>query len=101
AGPGNILANRLRHCPVFSSSVKSVDDFTIGLEGMASSTESQLYLAIDEADARGLVAQITMPHSSPLNLLNTSLILALTSALNRLREYERLRVEILTGAGDR
>ena len=68
---------------------------------MASSTESQLHLAIDEADARGLVARITIDHQSHLNILNTSLILALTSALNRLREYERLRVVILTGAGDR
>jgi len=101
AGPGNILANRLLHCPAFSSSVKSVDGFTIRLEGMASSTESQLHLTIDEADARGLVARITIDHPSHLNILNTSLILALTSALNRLREYERLRVVILTGAGDR
>src|SRR5215510_8730795 len=101
AGPGNILANRLLHCPAFSSSVKSVDGFTIRLEGMASSTESQLHLAIDEADARGTVARITIDYQSHLNILNTSLILALTSVINSLREHDRLRVVILTGAGDR
>ena len=42
---------------------------------MASSTESQLHLTIDEADARGLVARITIDHPSHLNILNTSLIL--------------------------
>ena len=68
---------------------------------MASSTESQIHLTMDEADARGLVARITIDHQSHLNILNTPLILALTSALNSLRVHDRLRVVILTGAGDR
>jgi enoyl-CoA hydratase len=91
----------LRHCPVFSSGVTSVDGFTVRLEGMASSTASQIHLTIDEADARGMVARITIDHQSHLNILNTPLILALTSAVNSLRDNDRLRVVIVTGAGDR
>jgi len=70
-------------------------------EGMASSTESQIHLTMDEADARGMVARITIDHQSQLNILNTSLILALTAAINSLCEHDRLRVVILTGAGNR
>jgi len=68
---------------------------------MVSSTESQIHLTFDEADGRGMVARITIDHQSHLNILNTSLILALTSVVNSLRTYDRLRVVILTGAGDR
>src|SRR5262249_19178380 len=68
---------------------------------MASSTEAQIHLTMDEADARGMVAQIIIDHQSQLNILNTPLILALTSAVNSLRDNDRLRVVILTGAGDR
>jgi enoyl-CoA hydratase/carnithine racemase len=68
---------------------------------MTSSTASQIHLTMDEADARGMVARITIDHQSHLNILNTSLILALTSAVNSLRAHDRLRVVILTGAGDR
>ena len=68
---------------------------------MAASPEPQIYLTIDETDARGLVARITIDHPSHLNILNTALILALTSAVNSLRAYDRLRAVILTGAGDR
>ena len=68
---------------------------------MASSAESQIHLTIDEADARGMVARITIDHQSHLNILNTPLILALTSAVNSLRDNDRLRVVIVTGAGDR
>ena len=56
---------------------------------------------MDEADARGIVARITIDHQSHLNILNTPLILALTSAVNSLRDNDRLRVVIVTGAGDR
>ena len=72
-----------------------------GQVGMAASPEPQIHLTIDETDARGLVARITIDHPSHLNILNTSLILALTSVVNSLRAYDRLRVVILTGAGDR
>jgi enoyl-CoA hydratase len=68
---------------------------------MAASPEPQIHLTIDETDARGLVARITIDHPSHLNILNTALILALTSAVNSLRAYDRLRAVILTGAGDR
>jgi enoyl-CoA hydratase/carnithine racemase len=68
---------------------------------MASSTESQIHLAMDEGDTRGIVARITIDHQSHLNILNTPLILDLTSALNSLRAHDRLRVVILTGAGER
>jgi enoyl-CoA hydratase/carnithine racemase len=68
---------------------------------MASSTESQIHLSVDDTDARGMVARITIDHQSHLNILNTPLILALTSALNSLRAHDRLRAVILTGAGDR
>jgi len=68
---------------------------------MAASPEPQIHLTIDETDARGLVARITIDHPSHLNILNTALILALTSAVNSLRAHDRLRVVILTGAGDR
>jgi enoyl-CoA hydratase/carnithine racemase len=68
---------------------------------MASSAEAQIHVTIDEADARGMVARITIDHQAHLNILNTPLILALTSAVNRLRDNDRLRVVIVTGAGDR
>ena len=68
---------------------------------MAASLEPQLHVTIDETDARGLVARITIDYPSHLNILNTSLILALTAAVNSLRAHDRLRVVILTGAGDR
>jgi enoyl-CoA hydratase len=72
-----------------------------GRVGMAASLEPQLHVTIDETDARGLVARITIDYPSHLNILNTSLILALTEAVNSLRAHDRLRVVILTGAGDR
>ena len=68
---------------------------------MASSTEAQIHLTMDGADTRGVVARIIVDNQSQLNILNTPLILALTSAVNSLREHDRLRVVILTGAGDR
>ena len=68
---------------------------------MVPSTESQIHLTMDEADARGMVARIIIDHQSQLNILNTSLILALTAAINSLRDYDRLRVVILSGTGDR
>jgi enoyl-CoA hydratase len=67
---------------------------------MAVFPEPQIHLAIDETDARGLVARITIDHPSHLNILNTPLILALTSAVNSLRSHDRLRAVILAGAGD-
>jgi enoyl-CoA hydratase/carnithine racemase len=68
---------------------------------MTASSAPQIHLTLDETDARGLVARITIDYSSHLNILNTPLILELTAAVNSLRNYDRLRVVILTGAGDR
>jgi enoyl-CoA hydratase len=68
---------------------------------MASAAEPQIHVTVDEAEARGLVARITINHQARLNILNTPLILALTSAINDLRDNDRLRVVIVTGAGDR
>jgi enoyl-CoA hydratase/carnithine racemase len=68
---------------------------------MTASPEPQIHLTLDESDARGLVARITIDYPSHLNILNTPLILALTSTINGLRAHERLRVVILTGAGER
>src|SRR5262245_57188687 len=79
---GTRLPSQLRHCPVFSTGLKSVAGFTVGLEGMASSTEAHIHLTMDEADARGIVARITIDYQPHLNILNTPLILALTSAVN-------------------
>src|SRR5262249_32880188 len=72
-----------------------------GQAGMATSPAPQIHLTIDETDARGLVARITIDHQSHLNILNTSLILALTSAANSLRAHRRLRGVTLRGAGGR
>jgi hypothetical protein len=44
-----------------------------GRAGMAVFPEPQIHLTIDETDARGLVARITIDHPSHLNILNTSL----------------------------
>ena len=64
-------------------------------------TEPDVSLTIDESDARGCVARIVIDHRARINILNTPLILKLVSAIESLRDDERLRVLILTGAGDR
>jgi hypothetical protein len=76
---------------VFLSGVTCVEESTVRLEGMASSPEARIHLTLDEADARGTVAQITIDHPSQLNILNTALLLALTSTVNSLRAQDRLR----------
>jgi len=43
-----------------------------GRVGMAASLEPQLHVTIDETDARGLVARITIDYPSHLNILNDS-----------------------------
>jgi enoyl-CoA hydratase len=86
---------------VFLSGVTCVEESTVRLEGMASSPEARIHLTLDEADARGTVARISIDHPSQLHILNTALLLALTSTVNSLRAQDRLRVVVLTGAGDR
>ncbi len=68
---------------------------------MESDVQQKIGLAVDDHDDRGCVARITVDHQARLNLLNTSLIQQLISVVNSLHDNERLRVVILTGAGDR
>jgi enoyl-CoA hydratase len=58
-------------------------------------------LTLDDHDERGCVARIVVDHHARLNILNSQLIRELTGAVNSLACNERLRVLILTGAGDR
>ena len=47
------------------------------------------------------MARIVVDYQARLNILNSPLILELTAAVNSLDDNERLRVLILTGAGER
>jgi len=68
---------------------------------MASHSNGTIGLTLDDNDNRGSVARIVVDNQSRLNILNTELIRQLTTAVRGLAENERLRVLILTGAGDR
>jgi enoyl-CoA hydratase len=61
----------------------------------------KLDLTLDDHDERGCVARIVVDNRARLNILNSELIRQLTEAVNSLADIERLRVLILTGAGDR
>ena len=58
-------------------------------------------LTVDDQDERGAVARIVVDHDARLNVLNSHVIRELTVAVKGLAGNERLRVLILTGAGDR
>jgi enoyl-CoA hydratase/carnithine racemase len=58
-------------------------------------------LTLDDHDERGCVARIVVDYEARLNILNDELIRQLTAAINSLADNERLRVLILTGAGNR
>ena len=58
-------------------------------------------LTLDDYDERGCAANIVVANQARLNILNSELIRRLTEAVKSLADNERLRVLILTGAGDR
>jgi len=62
--------------------------------------ERSVELAVEDYPA-GLAARITIDNQRRLNVLDSSLILQLTSVVRRVHADERVRVLILTGAGDR
>lgn len=66
-------------------------------------TEShcKIELIVDDGDERGSVARIVIDYQARLNILNSELISQLTAAAKSLAANERLRVVVLTGAGDR
>jgi enoyl-CoA hydratase len=66
-----------------------------------SQSDCKIELTDDDHDERGCVARIVVDNQVRLNILNSELIRQLTAAINRLADNERLRVLILTGAGDR
>lgn len=68
---------------------------------MSSHSNGTIELTLDDHDERGCVARIVVDNRSRLNILNSDLIRQLTNAVRSLAENERLRVLILTGAGDR
>lgn len=68
---------------------------------MSSHSNGTIELTLDDHDERGCVARIVVDNRSRLNILNSDLIRQLTTTVRGLAENERLRVLILTGAGDR
>ena len=64
-------------------------------------TEPSIVLSMEDHDARGRVARIVVDYPARLNILNSELIAQLTSGVDSLRDDQRLRALILTGAGDR
>jgi enoyl-CoA hydratase len=68
---------------------------------MDSQSQCKIELLIDDRDQRGCVARIVVDHQARLNILNSELIRQLTETVNSLADNERLRLVILTGAGDR
>jgi len=72
-----------------------------GRRCMSSHSNATIELTLDDHDERGCTARIVVDNQSRLNILNSELIRQLTSAIRSLAENERLRVLILTGAGDR
>jgi len=64
-------------------------------------SQCKIELTLDDHDERGCVARIVVDYQARLNILNSELIRQLTEAVKGLADNERLRVVILTGAGDR
>lgn len=63
--------------------------------------QCKIDLKVEDHDESGCVARIIVDYQSRLNILNSRLIRELTGAVNSLAGNKRLRVLILTGAGDR
>jgi enoyl-CoA hydratase/carnithine racemase len=68
---------------------------------MESKSDSRLELTLDDHHERGCVARLIVDNQSRLNILNSELIRQLTDAVGSLVSNDRLRLLILTGAGDR
>jgi len=68
---------------------------------MESKSDLKIGLTLDEYDDRGIVARIVVNNEARLNILNSELTRQLTTAVRDLAGNERLRVLILTGAGER
>jgi enoyl-CoA hydratase/carnithine racemase len=58
-------------------------------------------LTLDDRVEQGCVARVVVDYQTRLNILNSGLIQKLTDAVTGLAENDRLRVVILTGAGER
>jgi enoyl-CoA hydratase len=65
-----------------------------------SDSECRIEVTIDDQE-RGCVARIVVDRQAKLNVLNGELIRQLSDAIAQLNVNDRLRVVILTGAGDR
>ncbi|HYV02936.1 MAG TPA: enoyl-CoA hydratase [Blastocatellia bacterium] len=63
--------------------------------------QSSITLSFDDHGDLGRTARIVVENQARLNVLNSSLITELTSNVNSLHDDERLRVLILSGAGER
>ncbi|MEK6300942.1 MAG: enoyl-CoA hydratase [Acidobacteriota bacterium] len=61
----------------------------------------RITLSIEDHGERGRTARIMVDNQARLNVLNNSLIADLAAAVNSLRDDERLRALILSGAGER
>jgi enoyl-CoA hydratase/carnithine racemase len=68
---------------------------------MADHTEPTIKLSLESRRDQGAIARITVDHQARLNILNTPLLRQLIEVIEGLKESERLRVVILTGAGHR
>lgn len=64
-------------------------------------SQCKVDLTLDDQDERGCVARIVVDYQARLNILNSELIRQLTAAVKSFADSERLRLLILTGAGDR
>ena len=60
-----------------------------------------VYVDVKERDELGRIAQVTVDYVEKLNVINTPLIKKLTAAIERFYNDDKLRVMILTGAGNR
>jgi len=68
---------------------------------MSSHSNGTIELTLGDHDERGCIARIVIDNQSRLNILNSELIRHLTDAVRSLASNDRLRVLILTAAGDR
>ena len=64
-------------------------------------SQSKINLVLDDYGERGCVARLFIDNQAKLNILNSDLIRQLSTAVNSLAGEDRLRVAILTGAGER
>ena len=60
-----------------------------------------VYVDVKERDDLGRIAQVTVDYVEKLNVINTPLIKKLKAAIERFYDDDKLRVMILTGAGNR